>query len=101
MGQQFCKERIPAARYIELPVDDLAFPMKNKPSQTWMLDSGKLLPLSTEIAITKIPFIAFSIDENTNTLNIQVHWAPRCGYGFEIQFDQTGLVKSQKMRWVS
>ncbi|WP_133155318.1 hypothetical protein [Kinneretia aquatilis] len=101
MGQQFCKEKIPAARYAKLAVDDLAFPIKNKPSQTWMLDSGKLLSSSTEIRITRIPFIAFSIDEDANTLNIQVHWAPRCGYGFEVQFDQSGLVISQKMRWVS
>lgn len=99
-GSNFATGPVPAAKFEKLDVDDLAYPLKNRPSQIWALEGGELIPDATA-KIQRVPFIAFALDEARRELHIQLHWAPRCGYGYTVSFDAQGAVKSQKMRWVS
>jgi hypothetical protein len=100
MGRDFGASLVPVARFSALEVDDMAFPFRNEALETWFLTDGQLIANPTA-KISRVPFIAFSICDARNTMSIQVNWAPRCGYGFEVAFDENGNVLAQKMRWVS
>ncbi|KQV81302.1 hypothetical protein ASC87_10285 [Rhizobacter sp. Root1221] len=65
-----------------------------------MLRQGALIP-TLEVAITRVPYVAFALLEDKAQMHIQVLWAPRCGYGFEVSFGGVGEVLEQRMRWVS
>jgi len=100
MGSKFGAHLVPVARFMNLEVDDFAYPFKNEAVEAWLLKDGILVE-GLGAKVSRVPFIAFSVNHENNTMNIQVNWASRCGYGFEIAFDQNGDVLSQKMRWVS
>ncbi|MEH6459621.1 hypothetical protein [Chitinimonas sp. JJ19] len=100
MGQNFEANLVPVSRFDRLEVDDMAFPFKNVALESWCLKDGVLVK-DPSAKIVRVPFIAFSVDDKENTMNIQVHWAGRCGYGFEIVFEEHGSVLNQKMRWIS
>ena len=100
MGRDFEANLVPVSRFGQLEVDDMAFPFKNPALESWFLKNGALVT-DPSAKIVRVPFIAFSIDDEKNTMNIQVSWASRCGYGFEVAFNERGEVINHKMRWVS
>jgi hypothetical protein len=100
MGSKFDARLVPVARFMSLDVDDMAYPFKNEVLEAWFLKDGILVE-DLGAKISRVPFIAFSIDDDNYSMNIQVYWASRCGYGFQITFEPNGEVLSQKMRWVS
>ena len=44
------------------------------------------------INIERVPYIAFSFDEETGRMLVQTVWASLCGYGWDIVFNQSGEV---------
>ena len=99
-GRNFEANHVPVARFNQLEVDDLSFPFKNIAVESWYLNEGKL-EVDSNAKIIRVPFIAFSVDEEKNSMDVQVNWAGRCGYGFKITFNDRGDMVDQKMRWVS
>ena len=100
MGRDFGANLVPVSRFSQLTVDDMAFPFKHTALDSWFLKNGALVK-DSNAKIIRVPFIAFSVDDEKNTMNIQVNWASRCGYGFEVAFNERGEVINQEMRWVS
>lgn len=83
-----------------MDVDDLTHPFKHQGLAFWMLEAGMLTEVD-ELSIQRVPFVAFSLVPDQDRMNVQTHWAARCGYGFQVQFDAAGAVVEQHMRWVS
>lgn len=100
MGRHFDAAHVPVARFHELDADDMSFPFKNDAIESWFLSNGKFVA-DPSARILQVPFVAFSVNEDENTMSIQLNWASRCGYGFEIAFDDQGDVKDSKMLWIS
>ena len=100
MGSSFTAHDIPVAQFVLLNVDDLSFPFKNQPIETWRLAAGRLLNDPTT-KLSRVPYVAFSLDEQNSKMHVQVQWAPRCGYGYIVIFGLSGQVANQDMRWVS
>ena len=99
-GSRFGADNIPVAQFDKLDVDDTSYPFKNQGTATWLLQQGALIP-RPDVAIARLPYIAFALLEDKAQMLIQIQWAPRCGYGFEVSFDRAGDVVEQNMRWVS
>lgn len=100
MGRKFGASCLPVAQFSYLDVDDSSFPFKNQPISLWLMRDGKL-EKDTRTKIVHVPYIAFSINEETREMNIQVQWAGLCGYGWELVFDRNGKVTNQEMCWIS
>jgi hypothetical protein len=100
MGASFNADHVPVVQFATLDVDNVSYPFKNQGIASWFLEQGALVP-SEEAKIERVPYIAFATVEEEQKLNVQVQWAGRCGYGFEISFGQSGEVLNQKMLWVS
>jgi hypothetical protein len=100
VGASFNANHVPVVQFEVLNVDDVSYPFKNSGVSSWFLEKGVLVP-NEEAKISRVPYIAFAIVETEQKLNVQVQWAGRCGYGFEIKFGQDGEVSNQKMLWVS
>jgi hypothetical protein len=100
MGRDFDANLVPVSRFSKLEVDDMAFPFKNTALESWLLKDGTLVK-DPNANIVRVPFIAFSIDEERNTMSIQVNWASLCGYGYEVAFNERGEVVNRKLRWMS
>ena len=100
VGSGFQTSEVPVVQFEQLDADDLAHPFKNTGQAFWVLNAGTLFE-ADELAIQRVPYIAFSLIPDESRMDIQVQWAPRCGYGFQIHFDAAGAVATQRMRWVS
>lgn len=100
VGASFNADHVPVVQFSKLNVEDISYPFKNQGVASWFLEQGVLVP-NEEAKIARVPYIAFAIVEAEEMLNVQVQWAGRCGYGFEINFGQSGEVSKQKMLWVS
>lgn len=100
MGSSFAVNDIPVAQFDLLDVDNLSFPFKNQPIETWRLAAGGLLRDPTT-KLSRVPYVAFSLDEQNCKMHVQVQWATRCGYGYIVTFGPSGQVVNQDMRWVS
>jgi len=100
MGRNFGADDLPVTQYEKFCTDDLSFPFKNVPIRSWRLVLGKL-QLAKGEKISRVPYIAFCLDELDSAARVQVQWAPRCGYGWDLTFGPVGEVVAQKMRWVS
>jgi hypothetical protein len=100
MGSGFQTSQVPVVQFDQMDSDDIAHPFKNTGQAFWLLNAGTLRE-SDEIAIQRVPYVAFSLVPDECRMNVQVQWAPRCGYGFQIRFDEAGSVAQQHMRWVS
>ena len=98
-GHKFA-DKVPVVRFQNLDVDDPRFSDSNRPMQSWILVGGKLQKDSS-VVIAKIPYVTFSVDEQTSVMRVQLFWAGRCGYGFEITFNERGEVMDKKMCWIS
>lgn len=99
-GSKFGAENIPVAQFDAMDVDDMSYPLRNQGSATWLLQRGALIP-TVNVAIARVPYVAFALLEDKTQMHVHVQWAPRCGYGFEVSFDRGGEVLEQRMRWVS
>ena len=100
VGASFNANRVPVVQFENLNVDNLSYAFKNEGVVSWFLNEGTL-ELDGEAKIARVPYIAFSINEAQQRLHIQVQWAGRCGYGYEILFSESGEVVNQKMCWIS
>lgn len=100
MGKEFGADDVPVAQFNLFETDDLSFPFKNTKIASWRLLSGNLTP-DLGAKITRVPYIAFCLDEPNSMVRIHVQWAPRCGYGWNLSFGPLGDVIKQDMRWVS
>ena len=100
MGKELGAEDVPVGQYKKFDTDDLSFPFKNLPLDSWRLISGKLIS-DGAAKISRVPYIAFCLDEASSVVTIQVQWAPRCGYGWELTLGSADEVVKQKMCWVS
>jgi len=99
-GKSFEAFAVPVARYVRFDVDDLAFPFRNSPLETWMLEDG-ILVAKANVRIARVPYVAFCLDDARKEMHVQVQWAPRCGYGYDVAFGEDGSKISENMRWVS
>lgn len=99
-GSSFNANDLPVLQFLPFDVDDMGTPFRSKPLSSWRLLNGELVP-DAEAKLQRVPYIAFSLDEASSEMAIQVQWAPRCGYGYAIRFGPAGDVLEQKMRWVS
>lgn len=100
MGKNFGADDVQVGQFERFNTDDLSFPFKNSAIDSWRLLSGQL-QASSAANITRVPYIAFCLDEPNSVVRIQVQWASRCGYGWDLSFGPSGEVVEQKMRWVS
>ncbi|KQV83327.1 hypothetical protein [Rhizobacter sp. Root1221] len=100
VGSGFQTSQVPVVQFEQMDVDDLAHPFKNIGQAFWLLNAGTLCEAG-EVSIQRVPYVAFSLVPDESRMNVQVHWAPRCGYGFQVHFDAAGELVQQHMRWVS
>ena len=101
VGSQFDQGDIGVAQFPLFRADDLAYPFKNKPLATWRLHQGKLIDDPT-IALARVPYVAFCVNEGTaGEVRAHVQWAPRCGYGYVLNFAGAGQQPSEHVAWIS
>jgi len=100
IGRTFDVKDVPVCQYESTDLDEIGFLSKNKPLRSWILKNGAIedAPLTN---IERVPYIAFTFEEEKGTMLIEIQWASRCGYGWDIVFNQNGEILSKSMRWIS
>jgi hypothetical protein len=100
VGSSFNANHVPVVQFEHLDVDDTSYSFKNEGVAAWLLVDGKLV-VDRTARVTNVPFVAFSVNESLAMMNVQVQWAGRCGYGYELIFSAGGEVVEQRRRWIS
>ncbi len=100
IGRTFDVKDVPVCQYESTDLDDIGFISKNKPLRSWILKNGAIedAPLTN---IERVPYIAFTFEEETRRMLIDIQWEYLGGRGWDIVFSQNGEILSKSMRWIS
>ena len=101
MGSKFSSGDIGVAQFPLFRADDLGYPLKNKPLATWRLQKGRLV-VDSSVVLARVPYVAFCLNDAVpGEARIHVQWAPRCGYGYVLNFAKSEQEPTEQIAWIS